>query len=74
MEYLDWNPENAYPETIGMDIERIQVLVGRALRLCICASAMAIASSVAVVGQQPANRKDLTQQIEILLQNINTEK
>lgn len=74
LEFLDWNPENDYPETISMDIERIQGLAGRALRLCICASAVAIASSVAVVGQQTANRKALTQEIEVLLQNVNTDK
>lgn len=74
MEFLDWNPENEYPETIAMDIERLQGLVGRALKLCILASTIAIASSVTVIGQQAANRKALTDQIEVLLQNVNTEK
>lgn len=57
-----------------MDKDRLLALSGKALRLCICASAIAIASSVPVIGQQTANRLDLLKQIEILLQNVNNDK
>lgn len=74
MEFLDWNPENEFPEIIAMDQERILALASKALRLCICASTIAIASSVPVIGQQAANRTALSQQIDVLLQTINNNK
>lgn len=74
MEFLDWNPENEFPEIIAMDQERISALAARALRLCICASAVAIASSVPIIGQQAANRKALSHQIDVLLQSVNNNK
>lgn len=74
MEFLDWNPENEFPEIIAMDQERISALAARALRLCICASTVAIASSVPIIGQQAANRTALSHQIDVLLQSVNNNK
>lgn len=74
MEFLDWNPANEIPEILAMDKDRMLAFAGRALRLCICASTIAIASSVPVIGQQSANRTALVKQIDILLQNVNTDK
>lgn len=74
MEFLDWNSENDLPEIIAMDQERIQAVAARALRLCVCASTMAIASSVPIIGQITDNRIALSHQIEILLQTINNNK
>lgn len=74
MEFLDWNPENEFPEIIAMDRERILALAARALRLCISASTIAIASNVPVIGQQAANRSALSQQINVLLQSVNNNK
>lgn len=74
MEFLDWNPENEYPEIMSMDQERIQELADRARRLCCIASVVAIASSVPVVGQQTANRLALLDQVKILLENVSSDK
>lgn len=74
MEFLEWNPENEYPEIMSMDIERMQELAGRALRLCLIASTVAIASSVPVIGQQTANRLALLKQVQILLENVSNDK
>lgn len=74
MEFLEWNPENEYPETMSMDEERMRALAGRALRLCCIASVVAIASSVPVIGQQTPNRLGLLKQVEILLENVTNEK
>lgn len=74
LEFLNWNSENEFPELIAMDQERILTLAGRSLKLCVCASAVAIACSVPVIGQQSTNRIELSKQIDIILQNINNEK
>lgn len=74
VEYLDWDPANEFPELMSMDQDRILALAGRALRLCVCASTLAIASSVPIIGQQPANRVELSKQIEIILQSVSNEK
>lgn len=74
IEFLDWNTENEYPEIMSMDLERMQELAGRALRLCLIASVVAIASSVPIVGQQTANRLGLLKQVQILLENVLNDK
>lgn len=74
LEFLDWNPANEYPELMAMDQDRILALASRALRLCVCASTLAIASSVPIIGQHSSNRTELSKQIEILLQNVNNEQ
>lgn len=74
MEFLEWDPEHEYPEIMSMDEERMHALAGRALRLCCIASIVAIASSVPVIGQQTPNRLALLKQVEILLENVNSEK
>lgn len=74
LEFLDWNSANEYPELMSMDLERILALAGRALRLTVWASTLAMASSVPIIGQQTANRNELSKQIDILLQNVNNDK
>lgn len=74
LEFLDWDSANEYPELMSMDLERILALAGRALRLTVWASTLAMASSVPIIGQQTANRNELSKQIDILLQNVNNDK
>lgn len=74
MEFLEWNSDNEYPEIMSMDRERMQELAGRAVRLCCIASVVAIASSVPVIGQQTANRIALLKQVQILLENVSSDK
>jgi len=74
MELLCWKPENSFPEFFSMDHDRIVALQGRALRVCACASTFAIVAGLPVIAQAPDVKKNLAKEIEILLQNVNTEK
>ncbi|KAL7031822.1 hypothetical protein ACKWTF_007142 [Chironomus riparius] len=74
MELLAWNKENEFPEFFSMDRERLVALQGRALRVCSCASALAIVSGLPAISQSADIKKSLAKEIEILLQNVNTEK
>lgn len=74
MEFLEWKPENEYPETMLMDEERMRALSSRAIRLCCIASIVAIASSVPIIGQQVKNRLSLLEQVEILLETVSNDK
>ena len=74
MELLAWNADNEFPEFFQMDRDRILALQGRALRICACASTMAAASGIPVIGQSADVKKNLAKEIEILLQNVNTNK
>lgn len=74
LEFLDWNTDNEFPEILSMDQDRLLALAGRSLRLCICASTLAIASGVPIIGQNSENKTMLAQQIEIILQNVTNNK
>lgn len=74
MELLDWKTENEFPEFFAMDRTRLMELQGRALRLCACASALAIASGMPIISQSAEIKKTLAKEIEILLQNVKTAK
>ncbi|CAO1410422.1 unnamed protein product [Diamesa hyperborea] len=74
MELLAWNADNEFPEFFQMDRDRILALQGRALRICACASTMAAASGIPVIGQSADVKKNLAKEIEILLQNVNNNK
>lgn len=74
MELLCWKPENNFPEFFSMDHDRIVALQGRALRLCACASSFAIVSGLPLISEYVDVKKNLSKEIEILLQNVNTEK
>lgn len=74
MEFLDWNPENEYPETMSMDQQRMQELAARAFRLCCIASVIAIASSVPIIEQQKNIRLELVKQISVLFENVSSDK
>lgn len=74
MELLAWKQEDAFPEFFAMDHDRIVALQSRALRVCACASSHAIIAGLPVISQAPEVRKSLAKEIEILLQNVNTEK
>lgn len=74
MELLCWKQENAFPEFFSMDHDRIVALQGRALRVCACASSLAIVSGLPAISQATDIKKKLAQEIEVLLQNVNTDK
>lgn len=74
MELLFWKPENKFPEFFAMDHDRIVALQGRALRVCACASSLAIVQGLPAISQAADVKKNLAKEIEILLQNVNTDK
>lgn len=74
MELLAWKQEDAFPEFFAMDHDRIVGLQGRALRVCACATSLAIVASLPIITQAADVKKNLAKEIEILLQNVNTEK
>jgi hypothetical protein len=74
MELLSWDPAHEFPEFFSMDIDRLRSLRGRALRICACASSLAIVTGLPVIAQAADVKKSLAKEIEILLQNVNTEK
>lgn len=74
MELLDYNPETEFPELLEMDKERFLTLQKKSLRLCACASTLAVATGIPTVGQTAEFRNSLARQLEILMQNVNNEK
>lgn len=74
MELLCWKSENAFPEFFSMDHDRIVALQSRALRVCACATALAIVSGLPIITQSAEVKKNLAKEIEILLQNVNSDK
>lgn len=66
--------EFEYPETLAMDKERIIELAAKSLRLCVCASALSIASAVPIIGQIGEHKRMIKQQIMVLLQSVRCEK
>lgn len=75
MELLNFKmDEFEYPETLAMDKERIVELGAKALRLCVCASAVFIASSLPIIGQIAEHKRQIKEQILVLLQSIQNDK
>lgn len=74
MELLDWKTENAFPEFFSMDQERLKALQGRAIKTCACASALAIASGIPIISQSAETKKTLAKEIELILQNVKSNK
>ena len=74
MELLCWKSENLFPEFFAMDHDRIVALQGRAIRVCACASSLAIVAGLPAIAQAADVKKNLAKEIEILLQNVNTNK
>lgn len=73
-EIVDWDKENKFPEMLDMDKDRLITLQSRALRLCVCASTLAVVSGIPIITQNSENRKEFIKQIWILVQSIQEEK
>lgn len=73
-EIVDWNKENKFPEMLDMDKDRLITLQSRALRLCVCASTLAVVSGIPIISQNTENRKEFIKQIGVLVQSITEEK
>lgn len=74
VELMDCNINHEFPELLKMDQERLAKLQQKVLRICTCSSALAVASGVPIIGQNQEIKTKLAKELEILLQNANTEK
>lgn len=74
MEFPDWHPKNIYPETIYMDLGRIQKLEEQAFRLSCIASVITIVSSVRIIEQQTSTRLELLKQVSTLFEDISNDR
>lgn len=71
---MDYPEGVEFPEVLSIDKERILKLGQRAKRLSVGASLIAICSAVPIISQRTENRKELANQIQILLQTVTNEK
>lgn len=74
IELLEYNSETEFPELLKMDQERFLTLQSRALKLCACASTLAVSSNAQLIGQNQELRSKLAKQLEILFENVKNEK
>lgn len=74
VELIDIHVNHEFPELLKMDQERMGILQQKVLRLCTCASALAVTCGVPVINQNQETKQKLARELEILIQNVNTEK
>lgn len=68
---LEWDEnETKFPETLSLDEGRITGIKVKALKLCVCASAVVIASNIPLIGQNAENKAGLAKEVAIILENI----
>lgn len=65
---LEWDQK--FPETLSLDEARISGIRVKALKLCICASAVVIASNIPLIGQNADNKAGLAKEVGIILENV----
>ncbi|KAH8420644.1 hypothetical protein KR009_012419 [Drosophila setifemur] len=74
MQLIDYPVDKDFPELMRMDRERFVGLSWRAQRLILCASLISIAQSTPVISQRRENRIQLAQQLDIIVQDVKSEK
>lgn len=62
-----------FPETVQMDRERIEALAARCLRLCTCASVLALTASLPAMSGHSGHRQQMRQQVGVLLESVRDE-
>jgi len=67
---LDWGQDQKFPETLSLDEARIAAIAVKALKLCICASAIVIASNIPLIGQNAESKAGLAKEIAIILETV----
>lgn len=67
---LEWDENQKFPETLSLDEARITAIKVKALKLCICASAIVIASNIPLIGQNAENKAGLAKEVAIILENV----
>lgn len=74
LELMDYKEETEFPELLKMDKERFLELKLRAEKVCVCASAIAIASGIQILGHNAEFKKSLAKQLQIILQSVQNQK
>ncbi|KAJ6639004.1 T-complex protein 11-like protein 2 [Pseudolycoriella hygida] len=67
---LEWDEKQKFPETLSLDEVRVAGIRTKALKLCICASAVVIASNIPLIGQNADRRVSLAKEVSIILENV----
>lgn len=67
---LDWEQDQKFPETLSLDEARITGIRVKALKLCVCASAVVIASNIPLIGQNAEHKAGLAKEVAIILENV----
>lgn len=70
MGLLEWDQDQKFPETLALDEARIAGVRIKALKLCICASAVVIASNIPLIGQNAEHKAGLAKEVAIILENV----
>lgn len=71
---LEWEQDRKFPETLSLDEARITAIRVKALKLCICASAIVIASNIPLIGQNAEHKAGLAKEVAIILENVKNEE
>lgn len=67
---LEWDEDQKFPETLSLDEARIAGIRVKALKLCVCASAVVIASNIPLIGQNAENKAGLAKEVAIIMENV----
>lgn len=67
---LELEQDQKFPETLSLDEVRIAGIRVKALKLCICASAIVIASNIPLIGQNAEHKAGLAKEVAIILENV----
>lgn len=70
LELLEWNDTYEFPEILSVDRMRLSELSNEVLRLCICASVMAICLRIPIISKNLKNHTSLANHTYILSQNL----
>ncbi|KAG4075765.1 hypothetical protein HA402_003591 [Bradysia odoriphaga] len=71
---LEWDQDDKFPETLSLDEARITGIKVKALKLCVCASAVVIASNIPLIGQNAENKAGLAKEVAIILENVKNDE
>ncbi|XP_037026094.1 T-complex protein 11-like protein 1 [Bradysia coprophila] len=71
---LEWDQDDKFPETLSLDEVRITGIKVKALKLCVCASAVVIASNIPLIGQNAENKAGLAKEVAIILENVKNDE
>ncbi|XP_017064137.1 T-complex protein 11-like protein 2 [Drosophila eugracilis] len=70
MQLIDYPADKEFPELLRIDKDRFEGLSWRAQRLILCASLISIAQSTPIISQRRENRIKLSQELDVIVQDV----